>query len=229
MQDSLLKQCTKCGELKSITKFNKRTASKDGLRSQCRDCDRKDKQKWDVDNKQHCLEYSEQYRKQNKQKIKKYNKEYYSKNQEKLKEYSKQYKQGNVEIVRNQYKKNFNYYSMLNAINFLLKGKIQTSKVFDKLPYTLQQLKSHLESQFTPEMTWNNYGDYWEIDHIIPINTFNLSSSDEPKFKICWSLANLRPLEKSLNRSRPKDGSDISEKLRQQILGQIASYNTMLV
>ena len=31
---------------------------------------------------------------------------------------------------------------------------------------------------------------------------------------------NLRPLEKSINRSRPKDGRDILEELRQQILGQ---------
>lgn len=220
MQNTLLKQCTKCKEWKTLDCFNKRSTAKDGLRSQCRDCDKKDKQKWDVDNKQHCLEYSRQYRKQNKQKIKEYSKEYYSKNQEKYREYSKQYKQCNVEIVRNQYKKNFNYYSLLNAINFLLRGKIQTSKVFNNLPYTLQELRSHLESQFTSEMSWSNYGSCWEIDHIIPQSLFDLSDICNRDFKICWSLANLRPLEKSLNRSRPKDGSDISEEIKQQILGQ---------
>ena len=43
---------------------------------------------------------------------------------------------------------------------------------------------------------------------------------DSKSFQICWSLANLRPLEKSLNRQRPKDGSDISDELKQKILGQ---------
>ena len=86
--------------------------------------------------------------------------------------------------------------------------------------YSFQKLKEHIESQFTPEMSWDNYGEYWEIDHIIPKNLFNFSDFTDKQFQICWSLANLRPLEKSLNRSRPKDGSDISEELKQQILGQ---------
>lgn len=77
------------------------------------------------------------------------------------------------------------------------------------VPYTLLELKAHLESQFNENMTWENYGTYWEIDHIRPVNTFNFSSYNDEQFKQCWSLNNLRPLEKSLNRSRPKDGSDI--------------------
>ena len=90
----------------------------------------------------------------------------------------------------------------------------------DLVPYTLQELKEHLEKQFTPEMSWDNKNEYWEIDHIIPKNQFKFSSADDKDFKICWSLANLRPLEKIANRSRPKDGSDVSEELKQKILSQ---------
>ena len=86
------------------------------------------------------------------------------------------------------------------------------------VPYNLEQLKQHLESQFTPEMSWDNYGSYWEIDHIIPQNTFNIASPEDSDFQICWSLANLRPFEKSLNRQRPKDGSDVPENLKYKIL-----------
>lgn len=221
MQDSLLKkQCTKCKQWKTLNNFNKRSAAKDGLRNQCKDCDRNYKQKWDIDNKQHCIEYSEQYRKQNQKKIKDYNKEYYFNNQEKCKEYSKQYKQGNINVVRNQYKRNFCYYSMLNAVNALFRGKIQTSKLLQNLPYSIQELKQHLESQFTPEMNWDNYGSYWEIDHIIPNSQFTTNSYTDKQFQICWSLLNLRPLTIIQNRSRPKDGSDISEDLKQRILNQ---------
>lgn len=41
---------------------------------------------------------------------------------------------------------------------------------------------------------------------------------DDLDFKVCWSLANLRPLEKIANCSKPKDGSDISEELKQSTL-----------
>ena len=46
-------------------------------------------------------------------------------------------------------------------------------------------------------MNWNNYGEYWEIDHIIPQNLFNMTTAESKDFQICWSLMNLRPLEKS--------------------------------
>lgn len=63
-------------------------------------------------------------------------------------------------------------------------------------------------------------GSYWEIDHIIPQNLFHYDSEQDRDFKICWSLLNLRPLTTTKNRSRPKDGSDIPEDLKQFILGQ---------
>lgn len=220
MQDSLLKQCTKCGEFKSLDCFSKRSDISCGLRSQCKDCDRKAKQKWDAENKQHCLDYSKQYRQQNKDKIKQYQKEYYLENQEQCKNYSKRYKQDNTTIVKRQYQQNFYYYKILYAFNALFKDKIQTSEVFKNLSYTVKELQHHLESQFTPEMSWDNYGEYWEIDHIIPQNLFDLSDINNKDFKICWSLMNLRPLTVSENRTRPKDGLDISECVRQQILGQ---------
>lgn len=91
----------------------------------------------------------------------------------------------------------------------------------DLVPYNLQQVKEHLESQFTPEMSWDNYGTYWEIDHIIPQNLFHIETENDKDFQICWSLANLRPLEKSLNRQRPKDGSDIPDSVKQNILNQL--------
>lgn len=84
--------------------------------------------------------------------------------------------------------------------------------------FTFDELKEHLESQFDENMSWNNRGTYWEIDHIIPVNTFSFNSPEDKEFKICWSLANLRPLEKIANRKRPKDGSDISKDIKDKIM-----------
>ena len=51
-------------------------------------------------------------------------------------------------------------------------------------------------------MNWENYGKYkvgeekrWQIDHIIPRDSFSFTSSHEAEFIECWSLKNLRPLD----------------------------------
>ena len=59
--------------------------------------------------------------------------------------------------------------------------------------YTIVELKSHLEKQFTKGMDWKSFnkGEI-HIDHITPIKDFNLKK--EQDFKQCWSLSNLMPL-----------------------------------
>ena len=53
---------------------------------------------------------------------------------------------------------------------------------------------------------WENYGgktndpcQTWHIDHIIAQSKFKYESLDDLKFKECWALSNLRPLEKIAN------------------------------
>lgn len=67
--------------------------------------------------------------------------------------------------------------------------------------YTVSDLKIHLERQFQPWMTWDNYGN-WHIDHIVPQVSFKYTTTESPEFTACWSLTNLRPLESTLNISK---------------------------
>ena len=62
------------------------------------------------------------------------------------------------------------------------------------VPYSFEELISHLQAQFTPEMTMDNYGSYWHIDHIRPISSFEFEKETDEGFQECWSLKNLRPL-----------------------------------
>jgi len=48
-------------------------------------------------------------------------------------------------------------------------------------------------------MTWDNYGNKWVIDHIIPQVKFIYNSLDHPNFLECWKMENLRPLCKNKN------------------------------
>lgn len=62
-------------------------------------------------------------------------------------------------------------------------------------------LRHHLESQFTSDMTWDNHGTYWQIDHIIPL----MYDSDNVTEEIIiqrMHYTNLQPLERKLNSSK---------------------------
>lgn len=41
-------------------------------------------------------------------------------------------------------------------------------------------------------MSWNNYGFYWSIDHVIPMAYFNLVNQNSQK--ICCNWTNMQPL-----------------------------------
>lgn len=64
--------------------------------------------------------------------------------------------------------------------------------------YSTDELRLHLERQFLPGMTWENMGK-WHVDHILPRRQFAFSAPDEPDFRACWALSNLRPLWKQDN------------------------------
>ena len=71
------------------------------------------------------------------------------------------------------------------------------------LGYTIEQLRIHLETRFQPGMTWDNYGK-WEVDHVKPHCQFSYKTKEDPDFKACWALSNLRPLWKLANRRKGK-------------------------
>lgn len=180
----------------------------------CNDCYKEYKKNYQELNKERKRLYDKQYRETHKEQGKLYRinnhekiKLYRLNNADKIKEYNKQ-----------RYENNKIGKLMSNAMCYALKGSKSGQHWEDLVPYNLEQLKQHLESLFTPSMNWNNYGSYWEVDHIIPQNLFKFESYTDREFQICWSLNNLRPLEKYLNRQRPKDGSDVSDDIRNKIM-----------
>jgi len=78
-------------------------------------------------------------------------------------------------------------------------GGHKGGKTFETLPYTPQDLREHIENQFDEKMSWDNHGDYWHIDHIIPQAALPYKSLEDENFQKCWDLKNLRPLEAKEN------------------------------
>ncbi len=100
-------------------------------------------------------------------------------------------------------------------LNTLLKGK-KTKRTFEYLGCSIEELKTYLESKFIENMSWDNYGKVWHIDHIIPCSCWKLS--DEFENKCCWNYRNLQPLDCSENQSK-KDKFD--EKDRQMYIEEM--------
>ncbi len=55
------------------------------------------------------------------------------------------------------------------------------------------ELREWLEHQFKRGMTHDNYGTYWNIDHITPLASFNLS--DPQQYLIAANYCNLQPMK----------------------------------
>lgn len=79
-------------------------------------------------------------------------------------------------------------------------NKNKQDKSINLLGCSIKQYKQHLESQFKPEMNWENYGKIWEIDHIIPCDIFDFSLLEEQQK--CFHYTNTQPLFKTENRQK---------------------------
>lgn len=83
------------------------------------------------------------------------------------------------------------------SISSRLRSSIYSGKMSKRtseiVGYSLDDLFSHIEKQFTGGMSWENYGS-WHLDHIVPMSSFEFHGPDDPMVRRAWSLSNLRPL-----------------------------------
>ena len=72
-------------------------------------------------------------------------------------------------------------------------GNYKAGSAVNDLGCTVEQLKQHLESKFSPGMSWDNWRiDGWHIDHIKPLASFDLT--DRKQFLEACNYTNLQPL-----------------------------------
>lgn len=89
--------------------------------------------------------------------------------------------------------------SMKVRIFDLLKN-VKVDKCNDLFGASKAQMMKWLEYQFTENITWDNFGDVWQVDHVIPIAFFDISVREE--HFLCFNWTNLTPLRKELNCSK---------------------------
>ncbi len=133
------------------------------------------------------------------QKCKEYNKE----NKEHLSKYYSKYNKENRERIRLRRQSNPKERVSSNLRNRLYKAVTKRFQgILSLVGCELDELLLYLEQHFEEGMSWDNYGTYWEIDHIKPCDAFDLEDLNE-QIK-CFHYSNLQPLTISENRQKSK-------------------------
>jgi len=210
------KKCDICG--KFFTNFKKLTTCSGECNKEKK---RLYLKKWNKENKEYAREKKRIYILEHKTEIKEKNRKWYEKNpvyvQNKNREYWKNNKKDlsikhKIYIENNREKINKmqlkNHYRKQNSSSdykikracrsrmyHALKRKGVTKNVtsVELIGCSYSFLSEYLEKQFDKNMTWENYGKYWVIDHIEACFKFN-SNNIEERNK-CFHYTNLRPLE----------------------------------
>lgn len=152
------------------------------------------------------------YNIKNKEKISNKQKDYNQKRKQEIKEYKSNYQVNYRKTHKEEVKLKARLYMKLrkktnvnfrllcnmrkriwNALNYNLKAEKTTKLIGCNIDF----LRIHLRNLFAEGMTWDNYGK-WEIDHIVPCASFDLSKPREQRK--CFHYTNLQPLWMKDNR-----------------------------
>jgi hypothetical protein len=83
--------------------------------------------------------------------------------------------------------------NMRDRMRSALDGSSKKESTLNMTGISFEALKLYLESKFTENMSWENYGTHgWHIDHIIPCNYFDFTKEEHQK--ICFYYKNLQPM-----------------------------------
>lgn len=125
-------------------------------------------------------------------------------NQEKYeKEFLKHYKYIEIRETSEEYKKLRR--NLRASIRVKFKSIIKNpnnknkNKFNNRIGCTIEEYKEHISKyfKFDNKMNWENYGKYWDVDHITPIDYYDLTKESE--IEKAFNYKNVRALRKSDN------------------------------
>lgn len=210
------KYCPQCKVNKNANLFYQ---VKNGLSSYCKECLKERTKTWNKKNRTKINIYRR--KKYDKEKNKLYCAKYYSKNKLKVLKINKNYRDKNKDIINEKIRnfrkrpdvkekiKIYNNKRYRDNINYKIKKclssrlrkfvfeNVNKKNILELLDCDLFTFKLWIECQFDKKMSWQNYGKYWHIDHVIPCYYFDLNILKNQKK--CFNWKNLRPLEKYEN------------------------------
>jgi hypothetical protein len=189
------KRCGTCKDDKQLDEFNKDRSKPDGRSAVCRTCSSIRSSAWskDPNNKERVLQSARKFEKTKVGKAVR-KKIIQSQNQlPKVIERNKKY--------RNHYtaerKRNDSLFKLVTLCRARIQqgiknaGDQKTLRSIDLIGCSWLKLRTHLEEQFQPGMSWSNRIE-WHIDHIKPIAAFDITKEEWQRE--CFHYINLQPL-----------------------------------
>lgn len=179
------KVCTKCGEDKKLSEYYVHKSR--GIRSSCKKCDNAMSRRYKANNRKHISKYNKKYKAVHRDEISVYNHDYNKENREAI-----QKRQTAQHRERRKTDANYKLACLLRSelYQYIKNGKMK-EKMGELTGCDVDFLTSWLSFQFFGEMTDENYGSVWCIDHVIPVSSYNLL--DDIELKECYHWTNLRP------------------------------------
>lgn len=180
------KTCSKCRGEKSEDDFPWANKAKGRRSPQCKQC----KSAYDVANRDRIYAYQRQWSIDNPEKVKASSKKTRSKRRRQILDYQNLYWR--------ERRKTDPVYRLRRNVSACIKEALKrqhsakNGSCLSYFPYTIDDMKRHLERLFEPWMTWDNWGRYntalwddndpstwtWQIDHIIPQSDLPYSSNE---------------------------------------------------
>lgn len=189
-----MKQCRKCNTEKSEEDFRPK-------RRVCKECERAHGRAYRKSNTK-----AKEWTEQNKDRMKELQSNWYNENKEKINtKFKERYHDSSTD-----FKKIKNYRT---AINHMIGGTQKTNKY---IGCNRDDLIKWCEFSFSDGMTIDNYGTFWVVDHVIPMDKI----SEEPDlFNTITKWYNIMPVfaDYNLKKNKYVDSEQI-EKHRQKLL-----------
>jgi len=193
----IINKCSKCSVV--MIRENKKSYTV------CKTCQSNQQKDYRSRNKEKVIESRKKYYEKNKEKISEYYQEHYKINKDTYMENNRKWRQENRDEINKKANKRFqtNISARLkkncrSRIWAAIKGhSLCSMKLID---CTIPFFKEWLKSNFKDGMTFQNYGSYWHVDHVIPCSKFDMK--DETDITNCFRWTNLQPLEAKLNMSK---------------------------
>lgn len=197
------KICTKCDIVKDKIYFTKDDRSHDGLCASCKECF----MIYRSFNKERTREYNKKYQIENKEVLLEKQSSYRERTRERTREYNRNYKKINREKINKYYsdrKKNDAFFKFKLSVRNLLYNSfkrgfsVKNKRTTEILGCSFEEFRMYIEERFNDNMTWDNYGSYWEYDHIIQLA---IAKSEDELLRLNH-YTNFQPLEVEKNRSK---------------------------
>jgi hypothetical protein len=100
-----------------------------------------------------------------------------------------------AEYVRQKYQEDPNFRlakTLRRRVHNALKNGFKSARTMELIGCSIAVLRDHLEHQFKPGMSWENFGPVWHIDHCRPCASFDLTDPEQQRE--CYNFMNMQPM-----------------------------------